>query len=195
VGNVGQPARRTFQYQPSKSSYRSLRTKLLVESVRSWFFSPFGVVLAWLAALALMMPSAVFAVVTLHERISLSLLMLGTWWLAGLIVIQWWIPEARRANRRTEGIAAAGWHVFLTMSATALVAWLLLFREGIHSPFTLAETRPVVLSWLLFTFIFGGIVIYLRGHTPLRTLRYGVFGLSIGAAWMSLWLVLAHSGL
>jgi hypothetical protein len=146
-----------------------------------------------LLAVGILTPMLGGIVFILHERMSLALIMLGMWWLAGLVVIHWWIPAARQSTAHTEGIAAAGWHSALTMAATGFVAWLLIFQAGPYSPFTLRETRPIIVSWIVLTMIFGGLVIWFRGHTPARSARYSVFALSMGTAWMALGLVAAHS--
>lgn len=195
TATVGRSEQRTFHFRPGDPSSGNLRTRLLVESIRAWFFSPVGLVCAWLLALGVLIPITIAVIVTLHERIALSLLMFGMWWLAGLIVIHWWIPAARQANARTEGIAAAGWHVALTFGFTSVVAWRLIFTDGLNSPFTLSDTRPVIVAWATLALVLGALIIWARGHSISRTARYGVFAASIAAAWMSLWLVAAHGGL
>lgn len=167
---------------------------MLVETIRAWVFSPIGLVCAWILALAVMIPGTLAVILTLHERIALSVLTFGMWWLAGVIVIHWWIPAARQANAKTEGIAAAGWHIALTLGVTSLVAWRLIFTDGLNSPFTLSDTRPVIVAWIVITLVSGALIIWSRGHSISRTARYGLFALSMAAAWMSIWLVAAHGG-
>lgn len=163
--------------------------------VRAWLFSTLGMVCAWLLAIGLMIPAGTLVLVTLRERYITLLFGFGLWLVFGLIVIHWWIPSATVRHPRTEGIAASGWHIALSLALTGGLAWLWLFRDGITPAFTLGETRPVIVAGGLVTALSGYLVLWARGHTPARTMRYAVIGSSIIAVWMALWLVAAHGGL
>jgi hypothetical protein len=149
-------------------------------------FSPIGMVIGWLLAFGVLVPVGLLIIVTLNERVALTVLFLAMWWVAGLTVAHWAIPPARRANSWSEGIAAAGWHIGLSLSFTAFAAWFILFDMGIESYFTARDTLPVIVAAILFTILFGVGLIWLRGHDLDRTVRYGILAGSLGAFWMAL---------
>lgn len=195
-----QRQRRIFVYRPDETSTDELPSVPVSEPrvdpgpPWDWPFSPTGAICAWLLSFGLMLPAALLVLVTLRERHIVLLSGFGLWLLFGLIVVHWRIPSAGR-HTRSEGIAASGWHVALSLLATGGFAWLWLFEGGLSPSFTLDDTRPVVVAGGLFTALSGLLVLWARGHAPARTVRYAVFGSSILVSWMALWLVAAHGGL
>lgn len=175
----------TFEYSPPEADARAWRATRVLETARLWLFSVLGLIVAWVLAIGIVSITFLLIVMLLHESVSLPLLFVAMWWLAGIVLAHWWIPVGRRVNARTEGIAAAGWHIAGSLWLTAAVSWITLFDQGIHTFFTASDTWPVIIAAILFTVGFGIGIIWLRGHDIADTLRYGIIAGTLGAVWMA----------
>ncbi len=187
--------RRIFVYKPPAEGSGSGYSRVWAERLRAWSFSAIGLIIAWLLVAGLLIPAGALVIFILREDYAILTLSGGLWLLLGICVVQWWIPPARAANERTEGIAAAGWQILLSTIATGLVASQFLLGDGLRPAFTLADIRPVIVAGVSSVLVSGAGVVWLRGHSSTRAMRYSMTAISVITVWMALWLVAEHAGL
>lgn len=172
-------------------SQSTSRTGIARQRVGLWLFAEPGLAAAWVALVLVAGTAWLKIVRTQNEVTQGALLVLGLWWLAGIVVAQWLIPQGTDTDRAVEGLAAAGWHAALAVCSTGLMVWDTFFVNGEYVNRGLNGGTMALSSWLIGTVSAAMLVIWLRGHSLWHTVKYAMIGTAAGGAWMALGLMLA----
>jgi hypothetical protein len=185
---------RVFVFKSSGSPTREPKPppREEVDILRVWLLTPIGAITVWLLALLTMLPGVAFVLFTFPEEYAQFLITGGLWFLLGITVIHWWLPPGDPSTPNAEGLAIAGWHVFVTLMASAVIAWIFLFT-GSRPVFSLGDVVPVIVITGIAFIMFALVLTLLRGHLPGRGLRYAWTMLCMLGAWTGLWLVASHA--
>jgi hypothetical protein len=67
---------------------------------------------------------------------------------------------------------------------------IVIVGSGRPLAYTLADVLMVGAYWAVFTVITGVALIWFRGHSVNRTLRYTMLSASVAVVWAAIWLIL-----
>jgi hypothetical protein len=163
------------------------------QRVQFWLFSEAGAIAAWAALVLAAATTWMKLIRPQNEVTQAAMLVLGVWWLVGIVVAQLLISPSSDGDRLLEGLAGAGWQAALAVCITGLVVWDTFFVNGEYVNRGLNGGTTALSAWLLGTFLAGLVVIWLRGHRLWRAMMYGAIGTAAGSVWMAVGLTLSLS--